>query len=169
MPVEWITRIPQRFSTWQAMAIGTAGYPAGLSVVALQQHGLKPEDGPVVVTGAAGGLGSVASTLLAALGYEVHASTGLLRADVRRSGPLRDATVHVVPGGGHLALLTHLEELIPVLTVFLGDAATAAASGLSGDHNLSACFALLDVRHGFDRLVEAEGAVQNRAEGSVVV
>jgi len=76
VPAEWITRIPQRFSTWQAMAIGTAGYTAGLSVVALQQHGLKPEDGPVVVTGAAGGVGSVAIALLASLGYEVHASTG---------------------------------------------------------------------------------------------
>lgn len=76
VPAEWITRIPSRFTTWQAMAIGTAGYTAGLSVVALQRHGLKPEDGPIVVTGAAGGVGSVAIALLASLGYEVHASTG---------------------------------------------------------------------------------------------
>lgn len=76
VPAAWITRIPERFTTWQAMAIGTAGYTAGLSVVALRQHGLKPQDGPVIVTGAAGGVGSVAIALLAALGYEVHASTG---------------------------------------------------------------------------------------------
>lgn len=76
VPAEWITRIPQRFTTWQAMAIGTAGYTAALSVVALQQHGLKPQDGPVIVTGAAGGVGSVAIALLASLGYEVYASTG---------------------------------------------------------------------------------------------
>ena len=76
VPAGWITRIPSRFTTWQAMAIGTAGYTAGLSVVALQRNGLKPEDGPVVVTGAAGGVGSVAIALLASLGYEVHASTG---------------------------------------------------------------------------------------------
>jgi acrylyl-CoA reductase (NADPH) len=76
VPAAWITRIPERFTTWQAMAIGTAGYTAGLSVVALQRHGLTPASGPVVVTGAAGGVGSVAIALLAALGYEVHASTG---------------------------------------------------------------------------------------------
>ncbi|MER6936506.1 MDR family oxidoreductase [Nocardioides sp. NPDC127514] len=76
VPAAWITRVPERFTTWQAMAIGTAGYTAGLSVVALQQHGLRPQDGPVIVTGAAGGVGSVAIALLAALGYEVHASTG---------------------------------------------------------------------------------------------
>ena len=76
VPAGWITRIPSQFTTWQAMAIGTAGYTAGLSVVALQRHGLNPEDGPVVVTGAAGGVGSLAIALLASLGYEVHASTG---------------------------------------------------------------------------------------------
>ncbi|WP_344770007.1 MDR family oxidoreductase [Aeromicrobium panaciterrae] len=76
VPAEWITRIPLRFSTWQAMAIGTAGYTAGLSVVALQRHGLTPKGGPIVVAGAAGGVGSVAIAVLAALGYEVHASTG---------------------------------------------------------------------------------------------
>ena len=76
VPAEWITRIPKQFTTWQAMAIGTAGYTAGLSVVAVQRHGLSPEAGPVIVTGAAGGVGSVAIALLAALGYEVHASTG---------------------------------------------------------------------------------------------
>ena len=76
VPAKWITRIPSRFTTWQAMAIGTAGYTAGLCAVALQEHGLTPGDGPVVVTGAAGGVGSVAIALLSSIGFEVHASTG---------------------------------------------------------------------------------------------
>jgi acrylyl-CoA reductase (NADPH) len=76
VPAQWITRIPSRFSTWQAMAIGTAGFTAALCAVALQEHGLIPDDGPVVVTGAAGGVGSVAIALLSSIGFEVHASTG---------------------------------------------------------------------------------------------
>ena len=76
VPAKWITRIPSRFTTWQAMAIGTAGYTAGLCAVALQEHGLTPDDGPVVVTGAAGGVGSIAIALLSSIGFEVHASTG---------------------------------------------------------------------------------------------
>ncbi|MFC9839402.1 MDR family oxidoreductase [Rhodococcus sp. NPDC127530] len=76
VPSSWLTRIPARFTTWQAMAIGTAGYTAALSVVALQRRGVTPSQGPVLVTGAAGGVGSVAIALLAALGHEVHASTG---------------------------------------------------------------------------------------------
>ena len=76
VPARWITRIPARFTTWHAMAIGTAGYTAALCVVALREHGLTPDDGPVVVTGAAGGVGSVAIALLSSIGFEVHASTG---------------------------------------------------------------------------------------------
>lgn len=76
VPARWITRLPSRFTTWQAMAIGTAGYTAALCVVALREHGLTPDDGPVVVTGAAGGVGSVAIALLSSIGFEVHASTG---------------------------------------------------------------------------------------------
>jgi acrylyl-CoA reductase (NADPH) len=73
---EWLVRIPQTFSTRQAMAIGTAGYTAMLSVLALERHGLKPGDGEVLVTGATGGVGSIAITLLAALGHRVVAATG---------------------------------------------------------------------------------------------
>src|SRR5258707_5819235 len=60
----------------EAMAIGTTGYTAMLAVMALERHGLKPAQGPVVVTGAAGGVGSVAIALLAKLGFQVIASTG---------------------------------------------------------------------------------------------
>ena len=73
---EWLTLIPAEFSTYQAAAIGTAGYTAMLSVLALEDHGLTPERGKILVTGAAGGVGSVAVAVLAKLGYEVIASTG---------------------------------------------------------------------------------------------
>ncbi|MGX7742290.1 acrylyl-CoA reductase (NADPH) [Rhodopseudomonas parapalustris] len=73
---DWLVRLPQSLSARDAMAIGTAGYTAMLSVLALEKHGLTPKDGPVVVTGAAGGVGSVAIALLSKLGYQVIASTG---------------------------------------------------------------------------------------------
>lgn len=67
---------PPELSAAQAMAIGTAGYTAMLAVMALEDHGVTPDRGPVLVTGAAGGVGSIAVTLLAKLGFEVIASTG---------------------------------------------------------------------------------------------
>ena len=73
---DWLVRVPEGMSTREAMAIGTAGFTAMLAVLALEKHGLNPEAGPVVVTGAAGGVGSVATTVLAKLGYHVIASTG---------------------------------------------------------------------------------------------
>lgn len=72
----WLTQIPEEFSTYQAAAIGTAGYTAMLSVLALEDHGITPERGAVLVTGAAGGVGSVAVAVLSKLGYEVIASSG---------------------------------------------------------------------------------------------
>lgn len=73
---EWLVPLPEGLSTRNAMAIGTAGFTAMLAVMALEEHGLKPENGPVLVTGAAGGVGSVATAILANLGYEVAAVTG---------------------------------------------------------------------------------------------
>src|SRR5271165_4662997 len=73
---DWLVRLPASMSAREAMAIGTAGYTAMLSVMALERAGLDPSRGPVVVTGAAGGVGSVAVALLAKLGYAVIASTG---------------------------------------------------------------------------------------------
>lgn len=73
---EWLIRRPPAFSARQAMAIGTAGYTAMLCVLALERHGLKAGDGEVLVTGATGGVGSVAIALLAKLGYKVVAATG---------------------------------------------------------------------------------------------
>jgi acrylyl-CoA reductase (NADPH) len=73
---DWLVRLPEGMSTREAMAIGTAGFTAMLAVLALEKHGLTPKDGPVVVTGAAGGVGSVATAVLSKLGYHVIASTG---------------------------------------------------------------------------------------------
>lgn len=73
---DWLVRLPDGLSARDAMAVGTAGFTAMLSVLALEKYGLTPQHGPVVVTGAAGGVGSVAITLLAKLGYHIIASTG---------------------------------------------------------------------------------------------
>ncbi len=77
---EWLIARPAAFTARQAMAIGTAGYTAMLCVMALERHGVKPGDGDILVTGANGGVGSVAIILLAQLGYRVVASTGRLEA-----------------------------------------------------------------------------------------
>jgi acrylyl-CoA reductase (NADPH) len=73
---EWLVPLPKGMSAKEAMEIGTAGYTAMLAVIALERHGIAPDRGPVVVTGAAGGVGSVAIALLAKLGFHVIAATG---------------------------------------------------------------------------------------------
>jgi acrylyl-CoA reductase (NADPH) len=73
---DWLVPLPEGLSARDAMAVGTAGYTAMLCVMALERHGITPERGPVVVTGAAGGVGSVAIAILSKLGYRVIASTG---------------------------------------------------------------------------------------------
>jgi acrylyl-CoA reductase (NADPH) len=73
---EWLVRLPQGMTAREAMAIGTAGYTAMLALLALERHGLTPAAGPVLVTGASGGVGSVAVAILAKRGFQVTASTG---------------------------------------------------------------------------------------------
>ncbi len=73
---DWLVPLPDGLTTRQAMAVGTAGFTAMLAVIALEDHGLAPGQGPVLVTGAAGGVGSVATAILAQLGHEVAAVTG---------------------------------------------------------------------------------------------
>ena len=91
---DWLVPAPRGLSTRQAMAVGTAGLTAMMAVMALEDHGLAAGQGPVLVTGAAGGVGSVATALLAALGYEVAAVTGRPETE----GYLRDlGATRIVP------------------------------------------------------------------------
>ena len=76
VPAAWLTKLPQGMSLWEAMAFGTAGYTAGIAVVRMEHEGLKPADGPVIVSGATGGVGSIALSAFAKLGYHVVALTG---------------------------------------------------------------------------------------------
>jgi putative YhdH/YhfP family quinone oxidoreductase len=76
VPGEWLIKIPKGMSLWEAMAFGTAGFTAGLGIMRMEQNGLKPENGPVLVSGATGGVGSIAVAALARLGYQVTALTG---------------------------------------------------------------------------------------------
>jgi acrylyl-CoA reductase (NADPH) len=76
LPAEYVVPLPARLSAREAMAVGTAGFTAAMSVAALERHGLQPGDGPVLVTGASGGVGTVAVAILARRGHEVWAATG---------------------------------------------------------------------------------------------
>lgn len=76
LPGQWLVPLPQGLSAWQSMVIGTAGYTAMLCILRLEQLGITPASGPVLVTGAAGGVGSVAVAVLSDLGYQVEACTG---------------------------------------------------------------------------------------------
>jgi acrylyl-CoA reductase (NADPH) len=73
---DWLTRLPQGLSLWDAMAFGTAGYTAGIAVVRMEHNGLKPASGPVIISGATGGVGSIALAMFAKRGYHVVALTG---------------------------------------------------------------------------------------------
>lgn len=90
---EWLVPLPTGLDMRQAMVLGTAGFTAMLCVQALQRHGIKPQDGAVLVTGASGGVGSVAVALLAALGFEVSAVTGRV---VENGDYLRELGAHEV-------------------------------------------------------------------------
>ncbi|MBI2750742.1 MAG: oxidoreductase [Burkholderiales bacterium] len=76
VPADWLVKIPQGMSLWEAMAFGTAGFTAGLGIVRMEANGLRPENGSVIVSGATGGVGSVAIDSLSRLGYQVVALTG---------------------------------------------------------------------------------------------
>lgn len=146
---DWLVPLPEGLSTRQAMAVGTAGFTAMLGVMALEDHGLTPDDGEVLVTGAAGGVGSVAAAILANLGYVVAGSTG--RADTHDY--LRDMGVTTIIDRSELSEENKrpLEKerwagcidavggttLARVLAQ-LKYGASAAAIGLAGGNNLPA-------------------------------
>jgi acrylyl-CoA reductase (NADPH) len=76
VPADWLVKMPQGLSLWEAMALGTAGFTAGLGIARMERNGLKPANGPVIVSGATGGVGSIAVNALSRLGYHVVALTG---------------------------------------------------------------------------------------------
>jgi acrylyl-CoA reductase (NADPH) len=86
VPAEWVVPLPEGLSLHDAMVIGTAGYTAGLSVLGLEERGFQPTDGPVLVTGATGGVGSMAVSILSRRGYEIVASSGKADAEAYLRG-----------------------------------------------------------------------------------
>ncbi len=143
---DWLVALPAAFTTRQAMAIGTAGYTAMLCVLALERHGVKPGDGEVLVTGATGGVGSVAVALLAKLGHRVVAATGKsTEADYLRrlgAGSVIDRAELAAPGkplqkerwaAAVDAVGSHTLANVLAQTRYGG---TVAACGLAGGHDL---------------------------------
>ncbi len=124
VPAEWLTPLPEEFSTYHAAAIGTAGYTAMLCVLALEDHGIMPDSGPIVVSGAAGGVGSVAVAVLARLGYEVLASSGRI-----------DTETDYLMGLGAAELLDRSELSEPGGRP-LGSARWAGGVDVAGSHTL---------------------------------
>ena len=144
---EWLTAIPDAFSTYQAAAIGTAGYTAMLSVLELEEHGVVPSSGPVLVTGAAGGVGSVAVAILAKLGYEVIACSGRI-----------DTEGEYLTGLGASELLDRAELAEPSSRP-LAKARWTGAVDVAGSHTLAnvlaatqpkGCVAACGLAHGMD-------------------
>ena len=144
---EWLTSIPEGFSTYHAAAIGTAGYTAMLCVLALEDHGVTPDSGAVLVTGAAGGVGSVAVAVLAKLGYEVIAASGRV-----------DTEGEYLKSLGATELLDRAELSEPV-TRPLAKARWAGAIDVAGSHTLAnvlaatapkGCVAACGLAHGMD-------------------
>ncbi len=76
VPADWVIALPENLSLFEAMALGTAGFTAALAIVRMEENGMRPEDGPILVSGATGGVGSLAVDMLAGLGYQVTALTG---------------------------------------------------------------------------------------------
>jgi acrylyl-CoA reductase (NADPH) len=148
---DWLVPVPSGMTGREAMAIGTAGYTAMLAVLALERHGITPERGPIVVTGAAGGVGSVAVAILARLGYEVVASTGrAAEADYLRrlgagevidraelAGPVRPLARERWAGGIDAVGSTVLANVLS-MTRYGG---AVAACGLAGGMDLPASVA----------------------------
>lgn len=123
VPEGWLVDLPASLSTMQAAAIGTAGFTSMLCILALEAHGITPSAGPVLVTGAAGGVGSIAVAILATLGYEVHASTGR---------PEEAAYLHML---GATTIVTREELAGPARA--LGKTRWAGAVDAVGSHTLA--------------------------------
>jgi acrylyl-CoA reductase (NADPH) len=120
---DWLVPLPEAFSPAQAMAIGTAGYTAMLCVLALERNGVTPDKGPVLVTGAAGGVGSVAIAILAKLGYTIIASTG------------RESEADYLKGLGASEIIARAELSEPGRPI--GKERWAGAVDVAGSHTLA--------------------------------
>jgi acrylyl-CoA reductase (NADPH) len=120
---DWLVPLPKQFTSQQAMAIGTAGYTAMLCVLALERHGITPEDGEILVTGAAGGVGSVATAVLTHLGFTVVAVSG------------RPEETEYLEGLGAVEILDRATIAIPGKP--LGKERWAAAVDVVGSHTLA--------------------------------
>jgi acrylyl-CoA reductase (NADPH) len=148
---DWLVPLPKSMNAREAMAIGTAGFTAMLAVMALERHGLSPARGPIAVTGAAGGVGSVAIALLAKLGFAVHAVTGRPQeADFLRglgateiverkelAGPARPLAKERWAGGIDAVGSTTLANLLSMIRY----GGAVAACGLAGGMDLPASVA----------------------------
>jgi len=148
IPADWVLELPEGLSTRDAMVIGTGGFTSAESVMALLDRGLAPSDGPVLVTGATGGVGSMAITMLAALGFEVVASSGKKEAEdyLRSLGAARviDRAELSVDDPKPLGAMTFAGAVDCVGGVTLANVlkrldygAAVAASGLTGGAGLA--------------------------------
>ncbi|MCE2763078.1 MAG: acryloyl-CoA reductase [Ilumatobacteraceae bacterium] len=148
IPADWVLELPEGLSTRDAMVIGTGGFTSAESVMALLDRGLAPSDGPVLVTGATGGVGSMAITMLAALGFEVVASSGKKEAEdyLRSLGAARviDRAELSVEDPKPLGTMTFAGAVDCVGGVTLANVvkrlnygAAVAASGLTGGAGLA--------------------------------
>jgi acrylyl-CoA reductase (NADPH) len=146
VPGDWLVKRPLVFTSAETMAIGTAGYTAMLAVLALEAHGITPDKGPVLVTGAAGGVGSVAIALLAKLGFRIIASTG------------RNSEADYLRGLGATEIIDRA-ELSPPVRGMLGKERWAGAIDVAGSHTLAnvlamtqygGCVAATGLAHGLD-------------------
>lgn len=129
VPGEWLIKRPAALTNAETMAIGTAGYTAMLAVLALEDHGVTPDKGPVLVTGAAGGVGSVAVAILSKLGYRVIASTG------------RPQEADYLRGLGASEIIAR-EELSSPAPRMLGKERWAGAIDVAGSHTLANALAM---------------------------
>src|SRR5262249_4724229 len=153
---DWLVALPKSMSAREAMAIGTAGFTAMLAVMALERHGLSPARGPIAVTGAAGGVGSVAIALLAKLGFAVHAVAGRQQeADFLRgvgaakcverkelAGPAKPLAKERWTGGVDAVGSTTLANLLSMIRY----GGAVAACGLAGGMDLPGSVALFILR-----------------------
>ena len=148
IPTDWVLSLPEGLTTRDAMVIGTGGFTSAESVMALLDRGLRPADGPVLVTGATGGVGSMAITMLAALGFEVVASSGKKEAEdyLRSLGAARviDRAELSVEDPKPLGAMTFAGAVDCVGGVTLANVlkrlnygAAVAASGLTGGAGLA--------------------------------